>query len=64
MILWTIAYQAPPSTGFHRQEYWSRFPFPPPGDIPNRGIESVSSASPALTGVFFTTKPPGRQITG
>jgi len=29
---------------FPRQEYWSGFPFPSPGDLPNPGIESVSSA--------------------
>ena len=28
---WTVAYQAPPSMGFSRQEYWSRLPFPSPG---------------------------------
>ena len=36
---WTIARQAPPSIGFSRQEYWSGLPFPPPGDLPNPGIE-------------------------
>ena len=38
--------------GFLRHEYWSGFPFPSPGNLPNPGIESVS---PALTGRFFTT---------
>ena len=33
--LWTIGYQAPLSTGFLRQEYWSGLPFPSPGYIPN-----------------------------
>ena len=28
---WTVAYQAPPSKGFSRQEYWSGVPFPSPG---------------------------------
>ena len=42
--------------GFYRQEYWSRLPFPSPGDLPNPGIKP---ASPALTGRFFTTEPPG-----
>ena len=37
--LWTVAYQAPPSTGFSRQEYWSGLPFPFPVDLPNPGIE-------------------------
>ena len=37
---------------FFRQEYWSGFPFSPPGDLPNPGIEL---ASPALASGFFTT---------
>ena len=36
---WTIACQIPLSMGFSRQEYWSRFPFPFPGDLPDPGIE-------------------------
>ena len=36
---WTVAYQAPPSLGFSRQEYWSGLPFPFPGDLPDPGIE-------------------------
>jgi len=39
--------------GFPRQEYCSRFPFPSPGDLPDLGIEPMSSASPALAGGFF-----------
>ena len=35
---WTIAHQAPPSMEFSRQEYWSRFPFPSPRDLPDPGI--------------------------
>ena len=38
---WTVAYQAPPSMGFSRQEYW---PFPSPGDLPDSGIEPGSPA--------------------
>ena len=41
--------------GFPRQEDWSGLPFPPPGDLPNPGIEPASLASPALVGGFFTT---------
>ena len=41
---WTVACQAPLSTGFSRQEYWSGLPFPSPGDIPDPGIEPRSSA--------------------
>ena len=50
--LWTVAGQAPLSTGFTRQEYWSGLPYPPPGDLPDPGIEP---ASHALAGRFFTT---------
>ena len=40
---------------FSKQEYWSGLPCPPPGDLPNPGIEPVSLMSPALAGGFFTT---------
>ena len=40
--------QAPVLLQFSRQAYWNRLPFPPPGDLPNPGIESVSPMSPAL----------------
>ena len=39
---WTVAYQAPPSLGFFRQEYWSGLPFPSPGELSNPGIEPGS----------------------
>ena len=41
-ILWTIAFQAPLSTEFSRQEYWSRLPCTPPVDLPNSGIKPES----------------------
>ena len=41
---WTVAYQAPLSMGFPRQEYWSRLSFPSPGDLPYPGIEPASPA--------------------
>ena len=41
---WTVAYQAPPSMGFSRQEYWSGLPFPSPRDLPDPGIEPRSPA--------------------
>ena len=41
---WTVAYQAPPSIGFSRQECWSGLPFPSPGDLPDPGIEARSPA--------------------
>ena len=53
---WTVALQVPPSMGFSRQEYWSGLPCPPPGDLPDPGIEPTSLISPALTGGFFTTR--------
>ena len=39
MTPWTVACQAPISMGFPRQEYWSRLPFPSPGDLPEPGIK-------------------------
>ena len=41
---WTVACQAPLSMGFSRQEYWSRLPFPSPGDLPNPGTKPRSPA--------------------
>ena len=46
--------------GLSRQEHESGLPFPSPGDLPDRGIELTSLASPALAGRFFTTAPPGK----
>ena len=43
--------------GCPRQEYWSRLPFPSPGDLPNPRIKR---AIPAMAGEFFTTEPPGK----
>ena len=51
---WTAAHQPPLSMGFSRQEYWSRLPCPPLGDLPNPGIEFMSLISPALADRFFT----------
>ena len=38
----TVAHQAPLAMGFSRQEYWSGFPFPSPGDLSYPGIEPGS----------------------
>ena len=54
---WTVAYQAPPSMGFSRQECWSGLPFPSPGDLPNPGIEP---RSPALEADALPSEPPGK----
>ena len=55
----TVAHQAPLSIKFSRQEYWSRLPFPSPGDVPDPGIEPTSRA---LAGGFFTTAQPGKSL--
>ena len=57
--LWTVAYQASPSMGFSRQEYWSGLPFPSPGDLPDPGIEP---RSPALETDALTSEPPGKPL--
>ena len=56
---WTVAYQAPLSMGFPRQEYWHGLPSPSPGDCPDPGMEPLA---PALAGGFFTTAPATGQI--
>ena len=53
------ALQAPPSVGFSRQEYWSGFPFPSPGHLPNPGIEP---GSPALQAGSLPSEPPGKYL--
>ena len=56
---WTVAHQAPRSMGFSRQEYWSGLPFPPPGDLPDPGIEP---RSPRLQPDALTSAPPGKPL--
>ena len=56
---WTVAYQASLSMGFSRQEYWSRLPFPSPGDLPDSGIEPRSLAVEADA---LTSEPPGKLV--
>jgi len=46
--------------GFSKKKYWSGLPFPPPGNLPQPGIEPFSHAFPALAGKFLTTEPPGK----
>ena len=60
MTPWIGARQAPLSKGFSRQEYWSGLPCPPPGDLPDPGIEPQSFTSLALVGRSFTIAPPGK----
>ena len=52
----------PSAMGFIRQEYWKGLPCPPPGDLPDPGIDPEFPASPALAGRFFTTEPPGTSL--
>ena len=50
---------SPPGSSVHgilRQEYWMGLPCPPPGDLPDPGIETMSLASPTLAGGFLTTR--------
>ena len=49
---WTAAYQAPPSMGSSRQEYWGGLSIPSPGDLFRPGNKPTP---PALAGKFFTT---------
>ena len=53
--LWAVAHQAPLSMGFSSQEYWTRLPYSPPGDLPEPRIEPTPLLSPALAGRLFTT---------
>ena len=52
---WTVAHQTPLVVGFSRQEYWSGLPCPPPGGLPDPGIEPKSLMFPAPACGFFTT---------
>ena len=56
---WTVAYQAPQSMEFSRQEYWSGLPFPSPGDLPNPGIEP---GSPSSWADASPSEPPGKTL--
>ena len=56
---WTVAYQAPLSMEFSRQEYWSELPFPSPGNLPHPGIEA---GSPTLQADALPSNPPGKPL--
>ena len=56
---WTVAYQAPLSMGFCRQECWSGLLFPSPGDLPDPGIKP---GSPALQADGLPSEPPGKPL--
>ena len=61
--LLTVACQAPLSMEFSRQEYWSKFPFPTPEDLPDTGIELMALMSPTLAGRFFFYHYPAGKLT-
>ena len=54
---WTVACRLLCPRRFSRQEYWSGLPCPPPGDLPNPGIEPRSSALQAHS---LPSEPPGK----
>ena len=60
-ISWTVAYQAPPSMKFSRQEYWSGLPFLSPGDLPDPGTEPRSLE---LQAIALPSEPPGKPKRG
>ena len=55
---WTVTYQAPPSMGYARQEYWTGLLFPSPGYLPDPGVEP---RSPTLQADALTSEPPGKK---
>ena len=59
---WTVAHQAPLSTGFPRQQYWSGLPFPTPGDLPDPRIKPMSPVSPELQAHSLPAEPFGKPI--
>ena len=57
---WTVAYQAPQSMEFSRQQYWSGLPFPSPRDLPGEG--RIKPGSPALQTDALPSEPPGKTL--
>ena len=58
----TVALQAPLTTEFSRQEYWSGLPFPSPGDLPNPRIEPASLVSLYWQAGSLAAEPPGKPL--
>ena len=58
-VFWTVAHQTPLSMELSRQEYWSGFPFPSPGDLPDPGVKPGSAA---LQGDSLLPEPPGKPL--
>ena len=59
---WTVAHQVPLSMEFSRPECWSGLPFPPPGDLPDPGIEPTSLETPPLAADSLPLVPPGKSL--
>ena len=59
---WTVTHQASLSMEFSGQEYWSGLPFPTPGDLPTRGIESTVCYVSCIGKWIFTTQLPGNSF--
>ena len=62
VTLRTVPHEAPLSMGFSRQEYWSGLPCPPPGDLPEPGMEPVFLVSPELQVDSLPTESLGMQV--
>ena len=54
---WSVARKAPLSMRFSKHDYWSGLLCPPPGDLPNPGIEPVFSCISCIAGGFFAEPP-------
>ena len=63
MTPWIVARHATLSMEFSRQEYWSGWPFPSPGNLPDPGIKPELLVSSVLARGFFTTEPLGKPRT-
>ena len=64
LTLWAVAYQAPLSMEFSKQEYWSGLPCPPPGDLPDPGIKPEFLTTAVLSGGSLPLAPPGKPLHG
>ena len=60
--IWTVTRQTPLSMGFFRQEYYNEWPCPPPGDLPDPGIEPMSPMPPTLQADSLPTEPWGKTM--
>ena len=60
LTLWTVSRQAPLSMRFSRWEYWSELPCPPPGVLPNPGIEPLSLCLQHWQAGSLQPVPPGK----